>query len=161
MTAEQTNLLKKKIAEGATLGETQAALQAAGAHLTYMELRFLVDDLGLTVKEKETPKTVAAVSATSGKNSTANNTAKEDEEFDTMPEEENVGGVSVTMDSVVRAGAMVSGTAIFSDGTNVQWALDEMGRLGLIGAPKGYQPPTGDLPEFQNKLRALIESRSL
>jgi hypothetical protein len=34
-----------------------------------------------------------------------------------------------------------------------------MGRLGLGGAPQGYQPPSADVPAFQRQLdRVLMEA---
>lgn len=150
LSKDQEALLRKDIAEGKTLAQIQEALQQAGAQMTYMELRFLLDDLGLTVAEKPEPKKQAAAIDTPVGAAA-------------MPDEDNptdTGGVQVTMDSVVRPGTIVSGSATFTDRVTVQWQLDQMGRLGLIGAPKGYQPPASDLPEFQQKLREMLESRA-
>ena len=57
----------KWIADGAKLSEIQSRLAAEfSLKLTYMEARFLVDDLKLTPKDPEPPKVVAppAVAAT-------------------------------------------------------------------------------------------------
>ena len=143
LSAEHKKLVKEKIDDGATLGELQNTLQAVGVQMTYMELRFLLDDLGLSIREK--PQKPAEAPATT--------------KTETASEPIDDGAVSVTMDTVVRAGALVSGSVIFSDGTAAQWSLDQMGRLGLAGTPAGYKPSPGDVAEFQGKLRELIESR--
>lgn len=148
LTKDQETLLRQKIAEGATLGQVQDALQKAGAQLTYMELRFILDDLGLAVQEK--PAKQPAAEATP---------PNEDASYDEMPAQATP-GVQVSVDPVARPGVMLGGSVTFSDGTTAQWALDSMGRIGLSGAPKGYQPPSADLPEFQNKLREIVESRA-
>ena len=50
------------IADGAKLSEIQTRLMSEfGLKLTYMEVRFLVDDLKLTPKDPEPPKAVAPV----------------------------------------------------------------------------------------------------
>ena len=60
MTEEQRKLVAAWISEGAKLAEIQNRLIAEfGLRLTYMEARFLVDDLKLTPKDPEPPKVVA------------------------------------------------------------------------------------------------------
>jgi transposase len=55
----QRQAVAKWIAEGAKLSEIQNRLAAEfGVKLTYMEARFLVDDLKLTPKDPEPPKVV-------------------------------------------------------------------------------------------------------
>lgn len=150
LTKDQEKLLRACVTGGKTLGEIQAVLKEAGAILTYMELRLLIDDLGLAVAEHPRGKTIPPMPQA------------ETPPDANAPEEgspQEGGGVTLSIDKLVRPGALLSGEVVFSDGTKVQWALDEMGRLGLMGAPKGYQPPAADLPEFQNKLRAAIEAR--
>jgi transposase len=50
------------IADGAKLSEIQTRLMSEfGLKLTYMEVRFLVDDLKLTPKDPEPPKVAAPV----------------------------------------------------------------------------------------------------
>ena len=64
--------------------------------------------------------------------------------------------VSVEVDKVTRPGSMASGTAIFSDGVNCPWYLDQFGRLGLMPKQEGYKPPEGDLAEFQKQLDEFL-----
>ena len=69
------------------------------------------------------------------------------------------GNVSVSLDRVVRAGAVASGDVTFSDGTRAKWMLDQMGRLALDGVPAGYRPPSQDIQAFQQQLRTQLQTR--
>ena len=66
------------------------------------------------------------------------------------------GKVSLTVDSVTRPGAMVSGNVKFSDGKSASWFLDQYGRLGLAAKEQGYRPPEADLREFQTALQSEL-----
>jgi transposase len=52
----QRQTVAKWISEGAKLSEIQKRLLELGIKLTYMEVRFLVDDLKLTPKDPEPPQ---------------------------------------------------------------------------------------------------------
>jgi hypothetical protein len=39
--------------------------------------------------------------------------------------------------------------------------MDQTGRLALTGAPKGYQPPAGDIPLFQQQLDLLMQQAGI
>ena len=58
----QRQMVAKWISEGAKLSEIQKRLLELGIKLTYMEVRFLVDDLKLTPKDPEPPKVVWTIS---------------------------------------------------------------------------------------------------
>jgi hypothetical protein len=67
--------------------------------------------------------------------------------------------VSVTLDKVVRAGAMMSGTVTFSDGVEGGWMLDRFGRLALTKISKpDYQPTEADLEAFQLELQSKLSA---
>jgi hypothetical protein len=57
---------------------------------------------------------------------------------------------------VVRPGAVVSGTATFSDGEVGEWYLDQMGQLGFNPRTPGYRPSQADVADFQVKLDAAL-----
>ena len=61
----------------------------------------------------------------------------------------SAGGVTVKVDTITRPGAMVSGSASFSDGQSVQWSIDQFGRMGMVPPTPGYRPPAEDIPKFQ------------
>ena len=139
------------IAEGANLAAIQKQLASQlGVNLTYMEVRLLVDDLKLTPKDAERSRTVdlgAGTAATPPPETAAGATGRPGQPA--AP----AGGVSVVVDQIARPGAIVSGKVTFSDGKTAEWYLDQMGRLGLAPAEKGYKPSAADVQVFQTQLQ--------
>jgi hypothetical protein len=140
------------ILEGAKLSEIQTRLMSEfSIKLTYMEVRFLVDDLKLTPKDPEPPKVVAPPAAT--------NPAKLTVEKDPAPEETlptSGAKVSVIVDQITKPGAIVSGKVTFSDGQNAEWYLDQTGRLVLVPKQQGYKPTQADVQQFQLALQQEV-----
>ena len=140
----------KWIADGAKLSEIQNRLAAEfGLKLTYMEARFLVDDLKLTPKDPEPPKVVeppVAAAATPETKAVAPETAG-------AP---GVGKVAVSVDQITKPGALVSGKVTFSDGQTAEWYLDQSGRLGVVPKQAGYKPTADDVKEFQLALQQEV-----
>jgi len=138
--------------DGAKLSEIQDRLaREFGLHLTYMEVRLLVDDLKLTPKDVEpslpAPPLVSAQPA-------APPTGGPEREAELPGEQRAASGeVSVTVDQIARPGAVVSGRVTFRDGQRADWYLDQMGRLGLIPQQQGYKPSPPDVQEFQMALQ--------
>jgi hypothetical protein len=135
------------ISQGAKLAEIQSRLASElGLKLTYMEVRFLVDDLKLVPKDPERPKTPEPA-------------IKEQPSSPALAPEPSplapnpAGGVTVSVDQIARPGALVSGKVSFSDGQKAAWTLDQMGRLGLAADQKGYRPSQTDLEQFQTALQ--------
>ena len=135
------------VLQGAKLSEIQTRLAAEfGIKMTYMEVRFLVDDLKLTPKDPEPPKPAAPVSAP----------AKPAAEKPAPPLSAAPGasgGVSVTVDQIARPGTVVSGKVTFSDGQQAEWHLDQTGRLGVAPKQRGYKPTAADVQQFQIALQ--------
>lgn len=69
------------------------------------------------------------------------------------------GGVSVEVDRLMRPGALVSGTVVFSDGVKATWALDQAGRLSLGASDKNYRPSAQDIQEFQMTIARELQKR--
>jgi hypothetical protein len=136
------------IEEGLKLSEIQDKLNSEfGFRMTYMEVRFLIDDLGVKLKDKPVEAPTPPPAATPAAGTTP---------ADPAPLEEDGlvgGGVSVTVDQVTRPGSLVSGKVKFSDGKSAEWYLDQMGRLGLAPKEQGYKPSQEDLLEFQTELQ--------
>ena len=90
------------IAEGMKLSEIQNRIGSElGVRMTYMDVRFLVDDLKLTPKDVERPKPVVPVAppAAAPQNSPAGL------KVDSAPAPEaSVSGVSVSVDQLARPG---------------------------------------------------------
>jgi len=144
----QKKTVTEWIAEGAKLSEIQNRLASEfGLRLTYMDVRFLVDDLKLTPKDTERPpEPKQSAQALPTEAAPADVAPKSDA---AVP---GTGGVSVTVDQIARAGAIASGKVTFSDGNTASWQLDQQGRLGLVAAQTGYRPPAADLQQFQAAL---------
>lgn len=140
LTPEQKEALHNWAGEGATLSDLQRRLKDEfGVSISYMDARFLILDLGITLQEK-----------------------KKDEEK--KPEDElpaATGVVSVTMDHLALPGSLVSGRVTFSDGETGVWMLDQTGRPGLDPDTPGYRPSQEDVMEFQTQLRDLIQKSGL
>ena len=140
------------IAEGAKLSEVQSRLASEfGIKLTYMEARFLVDDLKLTPHDPEPPKVVEPPAAAAKPLTT---TPVPPEEAAAMPA--GISKVSVTVDQIARPGAIVSGKVTFSDGQIAEWYLDQTGRLGVVPKQQGYKPSAVDVQEFQLALQQEV-----
>ncbi|HEV2691707.1 MAG TPA: hypothetical protein VG347_02315 [Verrucomicrobiae bacterium] len=158
----QKQTVTKWIAEGAKLSEVQSRLASElGIKLTYMEARFLVDDLKLTPKDPEPPKVVAPPAAPA---KPANATASP---LTTTPVPEGeipvadevlppVSNVVVSVDKITRPGALISGKVNFSDGQIADWYLDQTGRLGVVPKQQGYKPTAADVQEFQLALQQEV-----
>ncbi len=146
LSEEQRQRVTSWISAGAKLSEVQTRLnQELGLKLTYMETRFLVDDLKLTPKDPEPPKTEKPP-------------VPEEEKAEKTPAEAaRPGGVSVIVDQIARPGALVSGKVTFSDGQKAEWYLDQSGRLGVIPGQQGYKPSAADVQEFQMSLQEQLQ----
>jgi hypothetical protein len=145
----QRQTVTKWISEGAKLSEIQNRLLSEfKLKFTYMEVRFLVDDLKLTPKDPEPPKVVASPAADPAKLTVEKNPAPEG----TLP----TSGISVSVDQIAKPGAIVSGKVTFSDGQSADWILDQSGRLGVVPKTAGYKPSAADVQDFQTALQAEI-----
>jgi hypothetical protein len=151
LTPDQLARVEAWAAEGANLNQIQDRLKTEFALvLTYLEARLLVAEVGVRLKDKERPVEKPA-------------------EPEPAPAAQEAGGdaaagatdgtVQLSVDAITVPGALASGKVTFSDGVAATWYVDQMGRLGLSGAPQGYQPPAGDVPVFQQQLdRALMQA---
>jgi hypothetical protein len=145
------------IAQGLKLSEIQSRLASdLGLSMTYMDVRFLVDDLKLTPKDADPVKPAASV-LTSGSSTATGAKPPPAHAKPVEPEPLPVAGsVSVTVDKLARPGAVVSGKVTFSDGKQAEWYLDQTGRLGMAPQEKGYRPSQADLQQFQAALETEL-----
>jgi len=133
------------INEGLKLAEIQKRLETElGLRFTYLEVRFLVDDLKLKPKDPPPPPKPAA--------------EPEPKPEDPFPLASPAGGgVSVTVDQLARPGALVSGKVKFTDGKTAEWILDQAGRLAVVPGEKGYKPSGAHVQEFQIALQQELQ----
>jgi len=151
--AEQKEKVREWAATGCGLSEIQRRLsEELGITMTFMDVRFLVLELGVEiqdknrrVEEKTSPATAEAPDGDAG-GAGFEEGALED-------------GVRVEVDRVVKPGALVSGTAVFSDGVQTTWMLDQMGRLALQGPAPDYRPSAEDVQAFQQALQQELAKR--
>lgn len=130
------------IAEGLKLSDIQKRLENEfGLRLTYLEMRLLMNDLQLAPKDEE--RKTAPATGTIAPEAT--------------PSAPAAGKVSVSLDNVTRAGALVSGKVTFTDGQSAEWFLDQLGRLAFVPKQQGYRPPADDLETFQAELQAQLQ----
>jgi hypothetical protein len=163
LTDTQRETLINWVKEGFSIADVQNRLREDfSISMTYMDVRFLVDDLNIPLDEPE---------AESEEFSDAADTATPEETADTeeaiaasdppVEEPELVGGsVTVDVDAVSPPGALVSGTVIFSDGKQMSWQLSASGQLGLVpGDDPEYRPQPEDVEQFQAQLQKVLQEK--
>ena len=164
MTLDDTQRKKvaQWIAEGMKLSEIQNRLASElGVRMTYMDVRFLVDDLKLTPKDTEPPKPIApSLPAAPALTPTAPVPGIKNENAAATPAGA-AGSVSVSVDQLARPGAVVSGKVTFSDAKQADWHIDQSGRLGLAPQQAGYRPSPADLQQFQMALETELSRMGL
>ena len=140
---EQIRQLQQWVTETQSVGELQTKINASfNTHLTYLDVRFLLDDLQLELKKKETQVDT------------------ETEKSDTdavIPANE---GVQVQVDPVTRPGMIFNGNVRFSDGQGASWGLDQFGRISLKPEQEGYKPSQADIARFQELLQQQLSELS-
>jgi hypothetical protein len=143
------------IEEGLKLSEIQKRLETQfGLRMTYMEVRFLLDDLKVMPKDPLPPPPAAAPAPSAAPLQPKPQPAQREGEPAGEPAPlPGSGRVKVTVHQIAQPGATLSGNVTFSDGQTGMWYLDEMGRLGLGMKQKGYRPAPADVEEFQMKLQ--------
>src|SRR5689334_12149728 len=119
---EQRKKVSAWIAQGLKLAEIQDRLVSEfGLQLTYMEVRFLVDDLKLVPKDPEPPKPAQPLGSAPATAGAALPAPAPASALQPAAASRPAGGVSVAVDHLARPGAVVSGKVTFSDGQNAEW----------------------------------------
>ena len=168
LTPEQTAAVSDWVTAGDNLSVIQKKLRDQfNVSMTYMDVRFLVDDLNLQLKDPPKKVDTSDVSKTPAKDSpvppaTAGDDLPPENDVDAAPA---AGGGSVTLsvDGVTLIpGAIASGSVTFSDGVTGQWIIDNQGRPGFtkISQP-GYRPNPADAQSFMRQLEAELQRRGL
>ena len=71
------------------------------------------------------------------------------------------GGAKVSVDTVLRPGAIISGRVDFGGGKTAAWWLDQMGRLGMDASDPTFRPDEAQMIAFQSELRKVIQKSGL
>src|SRR5688572_8878155 len=173
LTPEQKKAVASWVAAGDNLSAVQKKLsEQFQVSMTYRDVRFLVDDLNLELKDaapkvdasdvtKTPPPKPAAPAAPASEKKGFFDKAKEKlglGKDDTTPEDEAAGdeivdegmedlpaGGSVTVDVdkvTLLPGALASGSVTFSDGVTAKWVVDQYGRPGFTEVSKPGYRPS-------------------
>jgi hypothetical protein len=170
LTPEQSAAVSSWVAAGDNLSTIQKKLREQfSVALTYMDVRFLVDDLNLQLKDpapkadtSDLSKTQPKAAAPAAGASPSAVPGEEDLADEALPPA-GTGSVILDVDSVTLIpGAIASGKVTFSDGVTGKWIIDHQGRPGFteISQP-GYRPTPEDAKSFMNQLEAELQRRGL
>jgi hypothetical protein len=169
LTPEQKKAVSEWVAAGDNLYAVQKKLaDQFKVSMTYMDVRFMVDDLNLQLKDPEPKADASDVGKAEAPKQAPEkkgflDKAKEklglapdegdEEEADAPP------GVRVIVDKVsVNPAAMASGTVAFPDGVTGRWIVDLQGRPGLVDVSKpGYRPSPADAQAFMQELSLALQ----
>ena len=161
----QKSTVAEWVQDGRSLADVQRLLRENfNISLTYMDVRFLVDDLDVSMPEpmpdaEPKPESVAPSESVQGADS------PDGEAIDPEIVGDDTGGasnVSVDVDAIMRPGSLVSGTVRFSDGVSLSWQLSASGQLGLIpGDDPDYRPDPVDVQSFQTQLEEVLRKKGL
>ncbi len=164
LTDAQKQQISTWLEQGLKVADVQKKISAElGVSMTYMEVRFLLDDLRLKPKDPEPPKQPAPNSPLAAPPpGTTAGPAKPIAPASAAPlapeaDAPGLGGVKLSTDAIARPGTIVSGKVTFSDGQTADWYLDQMGRMGVVPAQKGYKPSQADVMEFQELLQLELQ----
>lgn len=192
LTPDQKQTVASWVAAGDNLSAIQKKLnEQFNISLTYRDVRFLVDDLDLSLKDPAPkvdasdfsktqtgqPKPAAPAAEKKGfleKAKEKLGLGKDAPDGDLPPEEEiadedledlppEAGGVSVEIDKVnLIPGALASGSVTFSDGVTGKWIVDQQGRPGFTQISQpGYRPSAADSQSFMQELSRAFQSRGM
>ena len=164
LSEEQKQSVGEWVRNGEGLSDIQKRIKEEfSISMTYMDVRFLVLDLGVDVKDKEPPLASPSDSLHTPPPpppppapAPAGGRPGPYADPEPMP---GASHVSVEVDRVVKPGALASGTVVFSDGQSASWSLDQTGRLTLDASVEDYRPSEQDVQAFQVELRNALETR--
>ncbi len=172
---EQLETVKRWVAEGSSISDVQSKLKDEyGVVMTYIDVRFLIDDLGAELISPQVEATPELNDTPNGEiaDNPTSDIPQSPETFDNAPsddfdnptqeqqsyseQETQVSNVKVTVSPIQRPDCIISGDVEFSDGSKAEWRIDRMGQLGIIPSNPAMNPPQSDIMEFQRQLQQLL-----
>lgn len=154
---EQVVRIRSWAEEGAQLPDIQRRLDSElGVKVTYMEVRFLLGDLGIELKS---PEPEPEPEKEPGEDSLEDEGYFSDEAGADDDEGASPGGVKVSFSELVRPGTAASGRVTFANGKTAEWWVDQYGRLGLNPDDREFRPSETDMLEFQRELQRVARQR--
>ena len=181
----QVAALRQWAADGATLSDLQTRLaDEFGIHMSYMDVRFLVLDLGIELVEPKAPAADADLSKAAPPSAPREEPAPyddglgpEDADFDEepapggdspaapqdAPAKDAPANVRVEVSRLARPGFAVTGTVTFSDGVTADWGVTARGELEFVAdeAHPDYRPSQKDAQAFMVELRKAISKMGM
>ena len=170
ITDEQKNKITEWVRQGEDLSHIQSLLKdELNINITYVETRFLLADLGLepgdeTEEEQEVTAEVEESSSPAEEPSSPVDEVDKPADDIPPPVDQEIGGggnVTVTVDGLMKPGAVISGKVTFSDGEAASWLIDQMGQLRLDPETENYRPSAEDIQKFQMELQKAASSQDL
>jgi hypothetical protein len=188
LTPEQKAAVATWVTAGDNLSVVQKKLNDQfKLSLTYRDVRFLVDDLDLTLKDpapkvdttdvtKAQPAAKPAAEKPAekkgffdkakeklglAKDDSATEDLEEPADLEDAAPPAGASTLTVTLDkATLLPGAVASGSVTFSDGVTGQWMVDQYGRPGFtkISQP-GYRPSPADAQAFMQELTRALQQR--
>ena len=175
LTPAQKTTVATWIADGANLSAVQKKLRDEfKVSMTYMDVRFLVDDLNLTLKDpapkadvSDVTKAAATPAPAAAPHVPADAADATEADAPAAPLDEDAPApagastVTVVVDAVTLIpGAIAGGTVTFSDGVTGKWIIDQQYRPGFteISQP-GYRPSPADAQAFMQELGRAMQAR--
>ena len=178
---EQIESVRQWVAEGADVGEVQTRIKSRfGISMTYMDVRFLIDDIGAEIVSKpEKPESEVPQDLSAQPSSAYPEEAAYGEPAQSYPDAQSgydapeteaysdgQGGYpssdggypEADVPEASQAGGDISVSVSpiqRPDCTKAEWRIDRMGQLGLI-PEAGKTPPQSDMYPFQRKLQELL-----
>ena len=131
--------------------------------VTYLETRFLLEDLKIELKPEPVPEPEEEPEAEpepQPEQEVPGDAPSEDAAAEIPTDDGPAETVTVTIDTVLRPGAIVSGRATFSGGNAIAWWLDQTGQLGM-DADGDFKPSETQLMAFQRELQKTIQESGL
>lgn len=161
LSADKLTKLRAWAAEGQSLSGIQKRMEDEfDLRMTYMQLRFLLDDYSIDITNAPTKAQAPKITnAPLPADASGQNSEDQHDEKAPLQETELAGGVTVEVDPINRPGSILSGGVTFSDGIKAKWYLDQTGRLGLDGVDKGYRPAPEDIQDFQTELHKILQKK--
>ena len=173
LTPEQKQAVESWVAAGDNLSTVQKKLaEQFKLNLTYRDVRFLVDDLNLVLKDAAPRVDASDLSrspapAGPGRDAPVGKAASSPESAEALEDdlaEEDLaagGAVRIEVDKVsLIPGALASGSVTFSDGVTGKWVIDQYGRPGFTQMSKpNYRPSAADSQAFVQELSQQLQKR--
>jgi hypothetical protein len=186
LTPEQKAAVSSWVAAGDNLSAVQKKItEQFKISMTYRDVRFLVDDLNLELKDpapkvdtsdvsKTPPPAAKAPTPAAKPTGTPGGTGAPASEAELAADAEaelaeddledlppGASSVTVEVDKVTLIpGALAAGTVTFSDGVTGKWVIDQQYRPGFTEISKpGYRPTPADSQAFMQQLSAQLQKR--